>query len=240
LIGVAALLLLNAACGPRFETMTAQSIYEYGQARYAKGKYQESIEAWEKLIDLYPFSVHVTDAELGVADAHFKKRQYAEAEAAYDAFAKRHPTHEKADHVLYMTGMCGYKQKMAIDRDQTATIKAESSFSQVVSRYPNSTYYTDARLKLKEVRNDLAKRERYVAKFYWRDKEYFAALKRYERIIQLYADTDYYEEALFFGGRCLIYLDERDQARRYLEVLLQRFPEGKYAGDAKKLLAENP
>jgi outer membrane assembly lipoprotein YfiO len=136
--------------------------------------------------------------------------------------------------------MASYKQKMSIDRDLSETTKAEAQFSQLVSRYPSSSYYKEARERLKEVRNDLAERERYVAKHYWRDDEYYAAFKRYERIVQLYADTDYYEEALYYGARCLVKLDERAQAKRFLDLLLQKFPGGKYADDARQLMAETP
>lgn len=230
------LMLLTGACGPKFDQMTAQQIYEYGQNKYTGKSYQDAIDAYEALIDLYPFSLYVTDAELGIADAHFMKRQWVEAEAAYDSFAKRHPNHPKIDHALFRSGMCGYKQKLSIDRDLTATQKAEAQFSTVVSRYPDSEYYNESRLRLSEVRNDLAKRERYVAKHYWRDDEYYAAFKRYERIIRLYSDTDYYEEALYYGARCLVELDERAEAKRYLELLVRKYPEGKYASDANKLL----
>ncbi|MDP8224173.1 MAG: outer membrane protein assembly factor BamD [Candidatus Lernaella stagnicola] len=233
-----AIWLALASCGPRFEDMSAAEISSYAQDRFENKKYSDAIDAYEALIDLYPFSMYVTLAELGLADAEFARKRWIEAEAAYDAFAKRHPNHDKIDHAIYHSGMCSYEQKLAIDRDQTQTQKAESNLSKVVSQYPDSSYYAEARLHLKEVRNDLAKRERYVAKHYWRDKEYYAAYKRYERIFRLFSDTDYYEEALYYGARCLINLDENRQAERLLDQLLRRFPDGKYADDAKDLLAE--
>jgi len=238
LVAALALLLLSAACGPKFDQMTAQEIYDYGQKNMKEGSFQDAIDAYNALIDLYPFSTYVTNAELGVADAHYGKRQWAEAQTAYDAFAKRHPNHEKIDHVIFRSGMCSYEQKMAMDRDQTQTEKAETQFSQLVSRFPSSSYYDDAKKKLKDVRNDLAGRERYIARHYWRNDEYYAAFKRFERIVQLYNDTDFYEEALYYGARCLVNLDERTQAKRYVDMLLQRFPGGKFAGDAKKLAGQ--
>lgn len=233
---VGALLCLATSCGPKFDQMTANEINQYASEKFVKKKYTDAIEAYEALIDLYPFSTHVTGAELGIADANYARRRWIEAEVAYDAFAQRHPSHAKIDHVFFRSGMCSYKQKLAIDRDQAQTQKAEGSFSRVVSQHPDSDYYGEARVRLKEVRTDLAKRERYVAKHYWRDKEYYAAFKRYERIIRLFSDTKYFEESLYYGARCLIYLDEGVEARRLLNLLVRKFPEGKYAEDAKKLL----
>ena len=224
-----------AGCGPKFDTMTAEQIYKFGEEKYGKKSYSDAIDAYEALIDLYPFSTYVTGAELRIADAQFMRHRWTEAEAAYDAFAKRHPTHEQIDHVIFRSGMCSYNEKMAIDRDLQSTQKAEQSFSQVVNRYPSSTYYAEAQTRLREVRDDLAARERYVAKQYWRDDEYYASYQRWERITQLYSDTKYYEEALYYGARCLIELDERSEAQRYIDMLLRKFPEGKYASKAKSL-----
>lgn len=231
-------LLAAVGCGPSFKDMSAKQIYDYAQEKYDKKSYEDAIEAYEALIDLYPFSVYVTNSELGIADANFNKRRWVEAEAAYDSFIKQHPKHDRIDHVYYYSGMCGYKQKLSIDRDLAATQKAEMQFSQVVSRFPESSYLAEARLKLREVRNDLAKRERYVARHYWRDKEYYAAFKRYEQVIRLYADTDYYEEALYYAARCLANLDEKAEAKTYLKLLLGNYPEGKYADEAKDLQAK--
>lgn len=230
--------LLVGSCGPKFEEMSAQQIHNYGQAEFENKDYQDAIDAFEALIDLYPFSMYVANAELRIADANFNKRRWVEAEAAYEAFAQRHPNHEEVDHVYFRIGMCNYKEKLAIDRDQAYTSRAEQNFARVVSRYPDSEYIAEAQEKLAEVRRDLAKRERYVARHYWRDKEYYAAFKRWERIIRLFSDTEYYEEALYNAARCLHNLDEDGEARRYLRQLLNKFPEGKYAGKAKNLEAE--
>ena len=227
------LLVGLAGCGPKFETMTAQQIYDYGEQQY----FQDALDAYNALIDLYPFSVHVTEAELRVADCNFERRRWAEAETAYDSFLKRHPNHPQADRALFHQGMCDYKQKLAIDRDQGPTQQAEHLFSTLVSRYPQSTYANEAQQRLAEVRNDLAARERYIAFVYWRQDEYYASYKRWERIIHLFSDTKFYEDALYYGARCLLQLDEKTEARRLLQALMNKFPEGSYAKKAKDLLA---
>jgi len=224
-------------CGPKFEEMSAQQIYEYGEQEYANRDFQDALDAYNALIDLYPFSVHVTDSELRVADCNYERRRWAEAEVAYDSFLKRHPNHTQADHALYRQAMCEYKQKLAIDRDQSSTQQAEHNFSRLVSRYPQSQYLAEAQQRLAEVRGDLAERERYVARVYWRQDEYYASYKRWERIIRLFSDTEYYEEALFYAARCLIELDEQVEAKRLLQMLLTKFPEGDYAKKARELLA---
>ncbi len=229
--------VLAAGCGPKFEDMTAQQIFQYGEQEYASRDFQNALDAYNALIDLYPFSVHVTEAELRVGDCHFERRKWAEAETAYDSFLKRHPNHPEADRALFRQGMCNYKQKLAIDRDQAYTQQSELLFTRLVSRYPQSSYSVEAQQRLAEVRDDLAARERYIARVYWRQKEYYASYKRWERVIRLFSDTKYFEEALYYGARCLVELDEKAEAQRLLQALLNKFPEGEYAKKATELLA---
>ena len=229
-----------AGCGVPYDKMSAKEIYAMGQEKYDKGKYSEAIEAYEALIDLYPFSVLVTKAELGVADAYYKKRRYAEAIPAYEDWLQRHPTNEKVPHVLYNLGMSHYELKLAIDRDQTDTFAAEKNLFRLVTDFSGSEYYGQAKEKLSEVRKDLAKRERYIAKFYYREKEYYAALRRYNRVIRNYPDTEYFSESLYYSGICYYELGETDSARQQFELLATKFPGNKYAKKAKKFMEKLP
>ena len=226
---------LCAGCGKKFEQMSAQEIYDYGSEKFGKGKYSESVEAYEALIDIYPFSVYVAKAELGIADSYFHKKRYEEAIPSYVDYLDRHPTSEKVPHAIYHLGMCYYERKMAVDRDQTATVEASNSFHRLVTEYPKSDYYNDARTKLNSVRDDMAKRERYVAKFYFREKEYYASLRRYIRIIRNYPDTRYFEEALYYSALCYYELGEIQDAQKHVALLKSKFPEGRYVRKAQKL-----
>jgi outer membrane protein assembly factor BamD len=233
------LLVFSFGCGKKFEDMSAKEIYEFGSEKFEKGKYSEATEAYEALIDLYPFSVYVSKAELGIADSYFEKRRWDEAIPAYSDFLDRHPTNEKVPHVVYNLGMCYYEKKMAIDRDQIATYEAEANFRRLVTEFPESEYYGNARKKLNEVREDLAKRERYIAKFYFREKEYYASLRRYMRVIRNYPDTKYFEEALYYSALCYVYLGEDQDAKRQVQLLKLKFPDGKYGKKSNKILEKS-
>lgn len=233
-----AVIFFLVGCGKNFESMSAKEIYEFGSQKFEKKKYSEAIDAYNALIDLYPFSIFVSKAELGVADSQFKKRRWDEAIPSYEDFLERHPTNEQVPHVIYHLGMCYYKKKMAIDRDQTATFESENNFHKLITDYPESQYYAEAREKITLVRADLAKRERYVAKFYFREKEYYASLRRFLRVIRNYPDTKYFQEALYYSARCYLALGEDESAKQQLTLLKSKFPDGRYGRKAEKLLAK--
>jgi outer membrane protein assembly factor BamD len=228
-----------SGCGPKYDQMSPKAIYDLGEEKYTHKNYSDAIEAYEALIDHYPFSVYVTQAELKIADAYYAKRRYAEAATAYEDFLEKHPTNDSVPHVLHYLGLSHYDQKRAIDRDQTETHAAEQTLSRLVTQYPDYMAHDDAKTKLAEARKDLAARERYIARFYWREKEYYASLMRFERVVRDYSDTIYYPEALYYAGACLVELDEKDEAKRYFDILQAKFPDHKYTKKARGYLNEN-
>jgi len=224
-------------CGPKFEEMSPSEIYDFGEKEFFDRDFSDAIEAYEALIDLYPFSVFVTQAELRIADSYFGRKRWPEASVAYEDFLDRHPTNDAVPHCLHNLGLSHYHQKLAIDRDQGETHAAETALGRLVTHYPDYKEDADAREKLGEVRKDLASRERYIGRFYWREKEYYAALKRFQRVIRDYPDTVFYPEALYYGAMCLKNLEEHDEAGRYFNLLLKKFPDHKYAKKARKTFA---
>ncbi len=84
-------------------------------------------------------------------------------------------------------GMCHYVQIGAIDRDQTETIRARREFERLVARFPQSKFSILAEKMIRECKTKLAEHEFYVGNFYFKQKKYDAALKRFETIARDYA-----------------------------------------------------
>jgi len=107
----------------------------------------------------YPLHNLAILAEIGLADCYYSDKEYSEAENAYNDFITLHPTNENVPYALYQTGMCQYNQIEAIDRDQTATIKAKKGLEKVVSRYPDSKFATMAEKLIRECKQKLAEQD---------------------------------------------------------------------------------
>jgi len=236
---LAALALAMGGCASvKYDTMSASEIYSLGVSELDEKHYDKATEAFEKLKEIHPFSVQVAQAEIRLADCYYSRREYEEAVAGFEEFLLRHPTHQEVPHALYYLGMSNYKRMYSIDRDQAYTKEAEKYFQRVVTGHPGSDNYPEAREKLTETRNRLAKRERYVGKFYFKQKEYYAALGRFDNIVQRYPDTDHYPEALLYAAKCQLRLGVSREAERSLKTLLLRFPDGPFASEARSLLKE--
>ena len=74
-----------------------------------------------------------------------------------------------------------------IDRDQSEAAKALKEFERLAVRFPNSKFAVMAEKMIRECKMKLAEHEFYVGNFYFKQKKYNAALKRFEIITRDYA-----------------------------------------------------
>ncbi len=163
-----------------------EALYEKGVEYYQKEKYKKAIEMFQRVKEEYPLSKYALMAELGIADSYFSDDLFIEAETNYNEFINLHPTNPNLPYVIYQIGMCHYKQMMTIDRDQAETIKAKKEFERLLSQFPSSKFAALSEKNLRECRQRLAEQEFYVAHFYFKMKQYKAALKRLESLAANY------------------------------------------------------
>lgn len=173
-----------------------------GMIYFQEKNYKKAIETFQKIRDLHPFSPYTILAELKIADSHYYKKDYDEALAEYEDFEKLHPRNEVVPYVIYQMGMCHFNRMLDIDRDKTATHEALQLFERLVRTYPRSKYAAQAKERIKECREFLARHEFYVGKFYFKTKQYKAALRRFEKILREYPDTKLKEEVLEYISKC--------------------------------------
>ena len=185
---------------PERTRATPDGLYERGIGDYQNGRYKRAIESFQRLKEEYPLHQLAIMAELGIADSHFSDEAYAEAEIAYNDFINLHPTNENLPYALYQLGMCHYKQMGSIDRDQTETKKARKEFERLIARFPSSKFSFMAEKMLRECKQKLAEHEFYVGHFYFKRKQYKAALKRFELIAKEYANLGLDYQVSYFIG----------------------------------------
>lgn len=156
----------------------AQDLIQDGVDAYDRGHYQVAIRNFEQLKDWYPFSKFAILAELKIADSHYQLEMYDEAILAYEEFEQLHPRNEAIPYIIYQIGRCHYEQVDAIDRDQTPAKKALEIFQRLVRQHPGDPYAARARTHITKCLQNLSGHEFYVGHFYYKAKNYKAALHR--------------------------------------------------------------
>lgn len=183
-------MLSLAGCGwfqPKKEK-SAEELASEGMRCFEKKDYRDAIASFGKLKDWYPFSKFAILAELKTADSHYHLKEYEEAIAGYEEFETLHPRNEAVPYVIYQIGQCHFEQTDTIDRDQTAAQKALDTFSRLVREFPDDVYTAKAAEPIGKCKKNLAEHEFYVGKFYYKNKQYKAAVKRFENVLSIIPD----------------------------------------------------
>ncbi|HKC51783.1 MAG TPA: outer membrane protein assembly factor BamD [Myxococcota bacterium] len=236
-LGSGAVLTIALLCGcatapPEEEELpSAESYYQHGVESLAGKRtflffhdvdYAKAIEYFQEVIDNYPYSDFAILAELQIADIHFDRAEYEEASSYYHDFVELHPNHAKVSYALYRNGLCSYNQMRASDRDQAPTREAVAQFKALIERYPQSEMAADAAVRLHECEDRLARQDIDIADYYYSQRAWYAAARRYRAALKDFPEHDGRTRTLVQLGFCLSrlhqYLEAEAMLRRALEL----------------------
>lgn len=174
----------------------SSELMKEAQTQFESGHYDDALKTYENLRDWYPFSPLAPEVELKIADTYYKMEKYEEAAASYEEFTRLHPKNKMTAYAFYQTGMCFFEQMDTPDRDQVPSYRAATIFEKLILSDPSGPYSKEASEKIKRCHQNLATHEMQVAEFYFKVRQYDAALNRFERVVKLYPDVGMHEEAL--------------------------------------------
>lgn len=186
---------------------SAEKLYTEAKRELDNGDYETAIDYLEKLEGRYPYGRYAQQAQLDAAYAYYRDDQPELAMAAAERFIHLHPAHPSVDYAYYLKGLIAFKIKRGAldfmlrkqdyaDRNPDAMQKAYDAFLDLVERYPNSRYATDARKRMVYLHNLLAKHEVAVARYYYTRGAYVATVNRSKQVLEKYARTPAVEDAL--------------------------------------------
>ena len=195
---------------------TPEALYARGTQEYQNGSYKKAREYYTRLKEEHPLHEMAVLAELGIADSHYSDKEYVDAENAYRDFITLYPNNENIPYAIYQIGMCHYLQIGAIDRDQSETVKARREFERLIARYPQSKFAPLAEKLVRECKQKMAENEFYVGEFYFKQKKYEAALKRFETVARDYAGVglDLKVEAYIAETKARLAKEEKDKTAK--------------------------
>ena len=239
LTGAFAALLVSAAlfsgCASQNADIKRDAAGLYGSAveSYLSGKLEESERGLKAILEDYPLSQYATDAQLMIADVSYSMEHYEDAGSYYTSFVALHPSHPRAAYAQFQKGLSHFKDVLSLDRDQTATRKAIFAFEDLLAAYPDSPYSPRAKELVSFLKNRLAEREFYIARFYFKNKNYKGALGRLRDILTQYPDSGINDKTLFYIGESYRALGERELAEETFSALITNYPGSPFALDAK-------
>jgi outer membrane protein assembly factor BamD len=242
LIALAAAALALASCAGRERSELAyverpvEQLYNDGFDQLERRNFDQAAAFFDEVERQHPFSEWARRSILMGAYSHYRANRYEQAIASAQRFIALHPGSSSAPYAYYLIAISHYERIMDVGRDQSTTQVALDALQQVVTRYPESPYARDARIKIDMTRDHLAGREMNVGRWYLRNGFYLAAANRFQNVIREYQTTNHTPEALHRLVEVYVALGVDDEARMVAAVLGHNFPGSDWYGDSYRLM----
>ncbi len=190
-------------------------LFDRAEEAIKHGKYDVARLSLQTLINTYPDSEYVARAKLAIGDSWYNEggtAAMAQAESEYKDFITFFPNMPEAAEAQMKIANIHFGEMEKADRDPTHARRAEEEYRQMILQFPDSPLVPQAKERLLEVQEILARREYLIGHFYYLRDSYPAAIARLKSVADtypLYSDAD---EALFELGNA--YEREVDIVRR--------------------------
>jgi len=239
------IILLGTGCSSnkpsvseKYQGQAAKELFIAGEKALNEESFRKSVEYFEALDSLYPFSPYSEQAQLDLIYVYYKTDDYASTVATIDRFIHLYPRSDAIDYVYYMRGLAHFEQDRGIlqkifttdasKRDINFARQAYADFSQLLQRFPKSRYAEDAKQHMRYIRDILAQHELGIAQYYMQRKAFVAAANRASSIIQFYSQSPTVEEALVVLVQANRALQQEQTAADALQILKANFPNSSY------------
>lgn len=226
LLSVSLTLLMLAGCAstPKVSVKRESDYYKLADGALRAGNYTVAITNLESLESQYPVGRYTEQAQLEVIYAKHMQADHIGAVAAADRYIRLHPDSTQLDYVLYLRGLSNYAvdqdsllKRLPVDnahRDIGSQRTAFDDFRQLILRYPDSPYTTDARQRMVYIRNQLAESELNAARYYETRGATLSVINRARWVVENYPESAAVPEALTLLVRSYRRLNMSDLAEQ--------------------------
>lgn len=220
------------------QSWPVERLYTEANEQLQKSNYTRAIKLYELLQARFPNGRYAQQAQLDIAYAYYKDAEPEKALAALDRFEQQHPMHPNLDYVWYLRGLTLFNEDTSFinklskqdwaDRDPKANKEAYYAFSQILTKYPDSTYAADAAERMTKLVDALAGHEISVARYYMKRGAYIAAANRAQNIVTGFQNTQYVEEALVIMKTAYAKMGNQQLSEDTNRVLAKNFPQSQF------------
>ena len=183
-----------------------------GDVIYAARKFNE-VEI------IYPQSIWAPRASLMAAYSYYSQSYFDDSIIELNRFLKKYPNHSNKDYAYYLLGLSYYDQMIDETKDTQIIYRAKNYFEKVVNDYPNTDFALDSEFKLELIKELLAAKEMYIARYYLDREKWIPALNRFKLVVTDYDDTIFIEEALFRLVELNYKIGLEKEAKKYAYLL---------------------
>ena len=228
-------LILNIfSCKTKEEKITAESLYLKAFEALQDKDYTVASETFEKIDDEFPFTKWSIKGQIMAIYANYRLDEFEKVIQLADDFTKLHPTSEYIPYALYMKGLSYYNKIPSIERAQDYTREASLSFRELVAKFPDCEYTTDAREKIIFIDEHLAGAKMSIARYQISSQNYVGAIKNIDEVITRYRNTNQVPEAHYRLIEIYFRLGMKEEVSEIIKILKASYPDNYWTLESSK------
>lgn len=208
-------------------------IYETAYNELNDENYEMAAQEFQKAETQYPSHEFAPDALVMSAYSYYLDNDFASAILAIDRYMRFHPGHQDAAYMMYLRGMCYYRQVSDVRREPGMSAYALAEFQNLIKRFPRSPYAKNAENKIIILKNYIAGKVMYSARNDMARENWPSAISRLQSIVSGAQETVMTPEALFRLTECYTAIGLPDQAQGYTDMLKLNFPDNEWTKKLK-------
>ena len=213
--------------------MPLADIYKSAYDNFNDGDYEQAAMDFLRAETQHPASAYAADALVMAAYSQYLDDDFAGAILTTDRFMRFHPGHADVPYVMYLRGMCYYRQVSDVRREPGMSAYALQQFQTLVQRFPRSPYAKNAENKINILKNYIAGKVMYSARNDMRKENWTSAINRLQSIVTDAQETVMPAEALYRLTECYTAIGLPQQANGYAEMLKLNFPDSEWTKKLK-------
>ena len=210
--------------------------YQSGLSLLEKRDYRKAVDEFNNLSLNYPFSSLAKKSDIMTAYSLYENNEIKKAISKLENYIEMNPKDEFSDYAHYLLAMCYYIQVSSQGRDPSLSKKALNSFKLILTKYPNSKYAKDSRIKIEYIQNALAVNELNIGKFYLKKNAPASSIKRFKSILQNHQNTSVIPETLYRLTEALLMIGLKKEAVKSDAILRYNFPNNEWTNLSNSLL----
>ena len=223
------------------ESLESQMIktYNEGLNELDKGDIIYAAKKFNEAELLYPQSIWAPRAALMAAYVYYSDFYYTDAIIELEKYLDKYKNHTRRDYAYYLLALCHYNQIVDETKDLNEILKAKKYFEFIIKKYPNTEFALDSEFKLELIKELLASKEMYLARYYIDREKWIPAINRFKTVLKDYETTIFVEEALHRLVELHFKIGLVDESKKYAALLGYNYQSSKWYEESYKILNKN-
>ncbi len=214
----------------------AYEIYNDALTSMKKGEFFYAANKFSEAEKILPVIEHSAKASLMTGFCYYSINFYEEAISSLEDFLRKYPADKNQAYANYLIVLSNYEQILDEEKDIGPLLKSREIINLYIKKYPDTDYSLDLKFKLALIKNQLAAKEIYVAKYYIKTQKWIPAINRLKNVIENYEETIFVEEALHRLVEIYYNLGLIDEANKAARILGYNYNSGEWYENTYALL----